>query len=99
MIPLAVTALEAMRAMPVKSWMIIGTVILIIVIAFVVIPKIFKMNKIILGVIILVAGSIMFFSWVKQRNEPKILTPFIDMLAPFFDSDVHYKKNDKKMPK
>jgi len=96
---LAVTALEAIRSMPTKTWLTLGMVVAIIVVVFVIVPKIFKMNKIILGVIVMVVTSIVFFSWVKQRNEPKILTPFIDMLAPFFDSDVHYKKNDKKLPK
>jgi hypothetical protein len=96
---LAVTALEAIKTMPTKTWITLGIVIATIVVVFVIVPKIFKMNKIVLGVIVMVVTSIVFFSWVKQRNEPKILTPFIDMLAPFFDSNVHYKKNDKKVPR
>lgn len=96
---LAVTALEAMRTMPTKTWLTLGAVVGIIIVTFVIVPKVFKMNKIILGVIVMLVTSIVFFSWVKQRNEPKILTPFIDMLAPFFDSNVHYNKNDKKVPR
>jgi len=100
MLPLAVTALEAMRELPKDTWLKIGVVVAAIIIVAVIVPKVFKMNKLILGVVVFVASSIVFFSWVSQRNEPKFLTPLLDKLAPFFSSDVvRDKKDDKKLPK
>lgn len=98
MLILAVTALEAMKSVPVKTWLIVGAVLAGIIATAIILPKIFKMNKVILGVLVMIVTSVVFFSWVKQRNEPAFLTPLIDRLAPFFDSNVHYKKNDKKVP-
>ncbi len=96
MLPLAVTALEAMKEVPPKTWLKLGAVILVIVVAFIVIPKIFNMNKIILGIIVFVASSIVFFTWVSERNEPKFLTPLIDRLVPFFSSEVIRTKEKPK---
>ena len=98
MLPLAVTALEAMKELPLNTWIKLGAVLAVIIIAVIVIPKIFNMNKIILGVIVFVASTIVFFSWVSQRNEPKFLTPLIDRLVPFFSSEV-VREKDKNAPK
>ena len=98
MLLIAVTALEAMKEIPPYTWLKVGIVVAVVVIALIAIPKIFKMNKIILGVIVFVASTIIFFSWIKQRNEPKFLTPLIDRIVPFFSSEVARDK-DKKMPK
>lgn len=99
MLPLAVTALEAMKTVPSKTWMIIGIALVVIIAASIILPKIFKMNKIVLGVIIMVTCSIVVLTWVKQRNEPAFLTPLIDWLAQYADVDVRYEKKDKKMPR
>ena len=66
---LAVTALEAMKELPRDTWLKVGLVIALVVILAIVIPKVFKMNKIILGVIVFVAGTIILSTWVSQRNH------------------------------
>jgi len=99
MLLLAVTALEAMKELPRDTWIKVGLVIAVVVILAIVIPKVFKMNKIILGVIVFVAGTIILSTWVTQRNEPKFLTPLIDRIVPFFSSDVVRAKQEKKLPK
>ena len=99
MLPFAVTALEAMKELPPKTWGIIGAVLAVIIILAVVIPRVFKMNKIILGVIVFVICTIVFSSWVSQRTEPKFLTPLVDRLVPFFSSDVIRANKEKKLPK
>ena len=99
MLLLAVTALEAMKELPRDTWIKVGLVIAVVVILAIVIPKVFKMNKIILGVIVFVAGTIILSTWVTQRNEPKFLTPLIDSIVPFFSSDVVRAKQEKKLPK
>ena len=96
---LAVTALEAMKELPRDTWLKVGLIIAVIVILAIVLPKVFKMNKIILGVIVFVAGTIVLSTWVTQRNEPKFLTPLIDRIVPFFSSDVVRAKQEKKLPK
>jgi len=96
---LAVTALEAMKELPRDTWLKVGLIIAVIVILAIVLPKVFKMNKIILGVIVFVAGTIILSTWVTQRNEPKFLTPLIDRIVPFFSSDVVRAKQEKKLPK
>ena len=98
MLPLAVTALEAMKELPLNTWLKIGAVLAVIIIGAIVIPKVFKMNKIILGVIVFVGGTIVFFSWVSQRNEPAFLTPLINSLTPFFSSET-LRTDDKGKPK
>jgi Mn2+/Fe2+ NRAMP family transporter len=99
MLLFAVTALEAMKELPPNTWIKIGVVIAAIIVLAVVVPRIFKMNKIILGVIVFVTATIVLSTWVSQRNEPKFLTPLIDRLAPFFSSDVVRTTKDKKLPK
>lgn len=99
MLTIAVTALEAMKDLPPKVWMKIGIGLVALIIVLIVVPKVLKMNKIILGVIVFVASTIVFFSWVSQRNEPKFLTPLFDFLAPYFSSDVVRKEKEKKLPK
>ena len=49
-----------------------------------------KMNKIIAAVIVFVVCTVVFFSWVYNRNEPAFLTPFVSRLAPFFPSAGSY---------
>jgi len=99
MLPLAVTALEAMKELPPNTWIKIGVVIVGIIVVAVVVPRVFKMNKIVLGVIAFVAATIVFSSWVSQRTEPKCLTPLVDRLVPFFSSDVRRANGEKKLPK
>ena len=96
---LATTALEAMKEVPPKVWLKIGVAFAAIIIAAIVIPKVFKMNKIVLGVIVFVCGTIIFFSWVYNRTEPKFLTPLISRIAEFFPSANAYENKQKTTPK
>jgi len=48
--------------------------------------RVMKMNKIIAAVIVFVVGTVVFFSWVYNRNEPAFLTPLVSRIAPFFPS-------------
>ena len=99
---LAVTALEAMKDLPLNTWLKIGAGVVVLILALIIIPKILKMNKLILGVIVFVGSTIVFFSWVSQRNEPKFLTPLMDSLTPFFSSKtlrVDNKNDPKPKPK
>ena len=41
------------------------------------------MNKFVLGSIIMVTLMVLMLTWVHERNEPKILSPLIDAIAPY----------------
>lgn len=86
MLLLAASALDTLQQLPPKVWMKIGIGIAVFVVGFILIQRVAKMNKVVLGVIVFVVGTIVFFSWVYNRNEPKFLTPIVDRIAPFFPS-------------
>ena len=90
MLLLAVTAVEQMKTLPRDVWLKIGIAIGGFIIAIIVFRKIMKMNKVIAGIIVFVASTVIFFSWVYNRNEPKFLTPLVDRIAPFFPSAGSY---------
>ena len=91
MLLLAVSATEKMKTLPPAVWLKIGIAVAALIIAVLVFRKVMKMNKIIAGVIVFVVGTVVFFSWVYNRNEPKFLTPLVEKIAPFFPSAKDYK--------
>lgn len=36
--------------------------------------------------IILVSTTTVGFQWIWERNEPRFLTPYVNLIAPFFPS-------------
>ena len=86
MVLFAVTAIEKMKTLPPAVWLKIGIALAAVVIAVFIFRKVMRMNKVIAGVVVFVVCTIVFFSWVYNRNEPKFLTPLMDRIAPFFPS-------------
>jgi hypothetical protein len=70
-----------------------------VIIAFLVFRRVMKMNKIIAGVIVFVVMTVVFFSWVYNRNEPKFLTPLVERIAPFFPTAGAYNAKQQTTPK
>ncbi len=99
MLLLAASALESVQKLPPMMWAKIGIGLLAFIVAIVVIRKVAKVNKIVLGVIVVVVCSVMFFSWVYNRNEPAFLTPLINRIAPFFPSAGSYQTKQQQQPK
>ena len=99
MLLFAVTAIEKLQTLKPDVWLKIGAAIAVFVIAILVFRRVMKMNKIIAGVIIFVVFSVVFFSWVYNRNEPKFLTPIVEKIAPFFPSAGAYDTKQQKAPK
>lgn len=58
-----------------------------------------KANKLILGVAAFVVLTIVFFSWIYNRNEPRFMTPIIEKVAPFFPSAGSYGAKQQQAPK
>ena len=63
-----------------------------------VLKKIAAMNKIILGIIIVVVCAVVGFNWIYERNEPEWATPFVSMLAQWFPSKGAYEGKQKEDP-
>ena len=99
MLPLAVTALEKAQSMKPEVWLKIGIAIAAFVLVIFFYRRIMRMNKVIAGVIVFVVFTVVFFSWVYNRNEPKFLTPIVEKIAPFFPTDGAYSNKQQKAPK
>jgi glucan phosphoethanolaminetransferase (alkaline phosphatase superfamily) len=99
MLLFAVTALEKMQTLKPEVWMKIGIAFVAFLIVVFVLRRILQMNKIIAGVVLFVVGTVVFFSWVYNRNEPKFMTPIVEKIAPFFPSAGSYTTKQQTTPK
>jgi len=95
----AVSAVDKMKTLPPDTWLKIGVTIAVIVIAILVMRHVLKMNKIIASIVLFVVFSVVFFSWVYNRNEPKFMTPIVERIAPFFPSAGSYAAKQQTAPK
>ena len=96
MLLFAVTALDKIKTLPPAMWLKIGIGIVALCIAVFILRKVLRMNKVIASIIVFVVCTVVFFSWVYNRNEPKFLTPLMDRLAPFFPSAGAYNAKQGK---
>ncbi len=99
MLLFAVTAMEKLKTLPPDVWLKIGIGVAAFVISILVFRRVMKMNKVIAGVIVFVVVTVVFFSWVYNRNEPKFLTPLVERIAPFFPSAGSYAAKQQTTPK
>ena len=93
---LAQSALDKVKTLPPDVWLKIGIVIFAIIVVVFIARRLVKMNKILGSIVLAVVGSIVFFSWVYNRNEPKFLTPIVEKIAPFFPTAGAYNAKQKK---
>ncbi len=99
MLLLAVTALEKIKTLPPAIWMKIAIAIGAFVLTIFLFRRVMKMNKIIACVIVFVVFTVVFFSWVYNRNEPPFMTPIVQRIAPFFPSAGSYQSKQAVPPK
>lgn len=99
MLLLAVTALEKIKTLPPAIWMKIAIAIAAFVLTIFLFRRVMKMNKIIAAVIVFVVCTVVFFSWVYNRNEPPFMTPLVQRIAPFFPSAGSYQSKQATPPK
>ena len=93
MLFIAATTLEKIQNVPLQVWLNIGLGVLLFIAAFMVHRMVAQMNKIILCILFFVVMTVVGFNWIYSRNEPEILSPLIDKLAPFFPSGANGNKN------
>ncbi len=96
---LAVTALDKVKTLPPEIWLKIAIAVTAFCLTVFLFRRVMKMNKLIAGIVIFVAGTIVFFSWVYNRNEPKFMTPIVEKIAPFFPSAGAYQSKQGSQPK
>lgn len=99
MILLAVSAMEKIKQIPPGTWLNIAIGVGVVVGAVVLVRRVAKMNKVVMGVIGFVVGTILFFNWIYYRNEPRFMTPVINKIAPFFPSAGAYDSKQQTAPK
>ena len=99
MLLLAVTALEKIQTLPPAIWLKIGIAIGAFILTIFLFRRVMKMNKIIAAVIVFVVCTVVFFSWVYNRNEPAFMTPLVERIAPFFPSAGAYNAKQQTSPK
>lgn len=99
MLLLAVTALEKLKTLPPAIWMKIAIAIGAFVLTIFLFRRVMKMNKIIASIVVFVVFTVVFFSWVYNRNEPKFMTPIVERVAPFFPSAGSYASKQQTAPK
>ena len=90
MLLFAVTTIEKLKEVPKSFWINAAIAILGLGVAVMLFRKIKEMNKIVLGLILAFIFVLIGFNWVYNRSEPKFLTPFVDMVAPFLPSKGSY---------
>ncbi|HYC71066.1 MAG TPA: hypothetical protein VEB66_07670 [Opitutaceae bacterium] len=99
MFPFAVSAMEKMKQIPPGTWLNIAIAVGAVIGAVFLVRRVAKMNKVIVGVVVFVFGTILFFNWVYYRNEPRFMTPVINKIAPFFPSAGAYESKQQQAPR
>jgi hypothetical protein len=99
MLLIAASALEKMQTLKPEVWLKIGIAVVAFIAAILILRRVMRMNKVIAGVVAFVVITVVFFSWVYNRNEPKFLTPIVEKIAPFFPSAGAYDNKQKNTPK
>jgi hypothetical protein len=98
MLFLAVSTLDKLKDVPHSFWLKVAIGIAAFFVLVFALKLLAGVNKIFLFIIAFVAGGLIFFSWVYNRNEPAFLTPIVDRIAPFFPSAGTLGNNQAKTP-
>ena len=99
MLFLAATAMEKLKEVPPSFWLKVLLGVGIFVGAFIILRKVAAMNKVVLAVIVFIVVIVGGVNWIYERNEPAMLTPFINKIAPFFPSKGSYGGKQQGGPK
>src|SRR5580692_4261223 len=94
----AQTTLDKLKAVPPAFWGKVGLGILAVIVVFIVIQKVLKINKFVLGGAVFIGGGLLFFNWIYYRTEPKFLTPLVERIAPFFPAAGAYNAKQATTP-
>lgn len=90
MLLFATTTLEKLQAVPQRFWINAAIFIIGGWGAIMLIRHAARMNRMVLTMIILVSFTTVGFQWIWERNEPRFLTPYINVIAPIFPSKTSF---------
>ncbi|WP_221031123.1 hypothetical protein [Actomonas aquatica] len=88
---MAMTTLEKLQAVPQRFWINVLLIIAGGVLALILVRHAARMNKYVLGLLIFLFVSTVGFQWIYERNEPRVLTPVVDVLAQFLPTKGFYQ--------
>jgi hypothetical protein len=77
---------------PAEFWVKLALGIAVLIGVVIVLRKLAKVNKVVLGVIIALILTFIGFNWIYERNEPAWATPVVQWLANYFPSKGAIKK-------
>lgn len=84
------SAADKLREIPLEFWLKVGGGIVAIIVVVILLRKIAKANKLLLGMGVFLVVTIVGFNWIYERNEPAWATPAVQWLAGFFPSKGKY---------
>lgn len=90
--------LDKIEKVPPAFWAKVGLGVLGIILVVIVLRKVLKVNKFMLGGAIFIGLGLIWFNWIYHRTEPKFLTPLVDRIAPFFPSAGAYETKQTTTP-
>jgi preprotein translocase subunit Sec61beta len=85
------TTLQKLQKIPPAFWLKVGIAVAAVIVIFIVLRSVLKINKFVLGGASFIAAGLIWFNWIYHRNEPKFLTPLVDRIAPFFPAAGAYE--------
>lgn len=88
------TALDKLKDVPAEIWMKLGLGVLGLLLVVFILRKIAKVNKVVLGIVVVVGLSFLGFNWIYNRTEPAWATPFVEPLSHFFPTKGPIKQKD-----
>jgi hypothetical protein len=94
----ATTTLERLEKVPPAFWGKVALGVGAVIVVFIVIQKVLKINKFVLGGAAFIGMGLIWFNWIYHRTEPKFLTPLVDRVAPFFPSAGAYETKQAGTP-
>lgn len=86
----ATTTADRLRQIPTEFWLKAGGAVLGLILLIVVLRKLAKVNKVVLGAIVFIVLTVVGFNWIYERNEPAWATPVVSWLAEFLPSKSTY---------
>ncbi len=90
MLLLAMTTLEKLQDVPQRFWINVLLIILGGILALVLVRHAAQMNRYVLSLLVFLFVSTVGFQWIYERNEPRVLTPFVEILAQFLPTKNQY---------
>jgi len=94
----ATTTADKLKEIPPDFWWKTLLAIVALVAFIIFLRKVAKMNKVVLGVVVMIVFTVVGFNWIYERNEPAWATPVVNWLSGFFPSKGTYASKQQNAP-